>query len=70
MAKQASSSQSASTGDLYLPFQKALPYFPSYGSQAVFDFDHKITDEIKNNIVELIENLDGEVGRLFRFPLL
>ena len=52
------------SGDLYLPFQKALPYFPSYGYQAVFDFDHNVTPEVKKNIVELIANLDGENVRL------
>ena len=52
---------SAGTEDLYLPFQKALPYFPSHGYQAVFHFDHEITSEIKKNIVELITKLDGEV---------
>ena len=45
---------------LYPPFQKALPYFPSYGYQVTMVFkDDRLDREIQNAIEVLITKLKG-----------
>ncbi len=42
------------------PFQKALPYFPSYGYQTTLIFaDDKLDPEIQSSIISLVTELKG-----------
>lgn len=42
------------------PFQKAIPYFPSYGYQATLIFaDDRLDSHIQNSIISLVTELKG-----------
>ena len=53
----------------YPPFQKALPYFPSYGYQVTLWFqDDQLDKNIQKNLENLMRILKGDT-RVFIFPI-